>query len=340
MLALLIGALALTACQTGPDVDSQEGVLHVIARQAGTREALGAAGSASVELWFDREGGRYREVYRVDGQLAGEVLVTGNRRFEINVDGKATGRVGVDADDPILRKTPLLLIPGDLYQAGQGRLLGTERVQGKEALRVEIYLPLYSPPQRLTALLDAETLLALEEVYTREGETFATVVREYDVYETLPLSQVDAKLFEPVSRDQIQYTRREMNLEQAAAFEGFAIYFVGAEFNGLTIDSISRHESFAEYSAINGVWVTYWPAGKQHTGGDEAQVFVVTERATEADKVKWQSINREFPKVEVLRGNAEDGYRMEFFVGDVLVELAGRTEEEIQRMRESLTRLN
>ena len=37
--------------------------------------------------------------------------------------------------------------------------------------------------------------------------------------------------------------------------------------------------------------------------------------------------------MDVLRGNAEDRYSVQFFVVDILVTLKGRTKEEVEQMR-------
>jgi len=345
----------LTADDFWPD---KQGVLHFCAVPGDVPDW--PAGWCATELWFDPRNQRGRaESHDRDGTLESVTIVDGDYSAEYKRGDSIKIRRVLNGGDWYWRQW--------LMKDGQpvgfetwltrGRFETTEttldgvptlRIQapglgegGKQIATHTIYLDKES---HLPIRMETEPASDAPDYVKRETKTFA-----YRVVEWLPAQDVDRSLFTlPEDLPQVPRTEREweMTVQEARAFSGFDVYWVGEGFQGLTLSYLRDFSSLSRGEASRNFIFNYPPPGVPD--GTALQVTSVPIQTFQATGELWDQplFMPGAPGTEVTVAGTRgvlflaDIAQLRLRLGDTVIIINGQTKEQVLAAGDALAKLN
>jgi hypothetical protein len=238
-------------------------VLHFRAEQTVTGQQ-GQPQTANLEFWFDPTTFNARMNVR-DSQSEISTVCAGREVTTLNSARRQAETQIIappDAQGPILCPLAAEVLEHKIgMDVGALTPSGEENVDGVAAVRIENTAP--DGSGRVVLLLDKATgLLLRETVFQRNdagqmAEVGSTRVR-YNPLERIPRASVPAGTFSnTVESGWVHRKTRLLSEAEARAFPDLQIYWVGADFSGMGLQSITHEELNGPPGRLNTVTVSY-----------------------------------------------------------------------------------
>jgi hypothetical protein len=244
--------------QSAPPPLPLSGVLHFVANQ--TTQVPQQQGSQpqsrQIELWFDPGSGNSRLVVK-DGSGAQQVanVRSGRTLVQFLPEKRAQTTILLDErlPNPDLEWIERSMGLKAALDRGELQPLGEEAISGRPALRLQ-------PAETADVWLDRDTGLIMREIVRAPGASEEISNRQVTQLELLESSRVPADVFSTtVAADWQHTTSRILTPDDARAFRGFDIYWLGQEYRGLGLANLTRDEGSTPQGSFSGVSVTYAP---------------------------------------------------------------------------------
>jgi len=254
-------------------------------------------------------------------------------------------------DSPMLSGSNRILHYKDAIESGDLQILEQGTVQGQPAVRVELEFTTEGTAMKVSAWLGEETLLPLEEITFAivDGTPHELGTREY-VYETveyLDRTQLPSDFFVLSAPPAVARFHQEsyMSLAQAEAFDGFSTYWLGESFGGLPLRSLiftTSEGGFLELPLEEVFRVAYGKSFAEERAEPVGDVYVlqrpVSQAVTPAGEPAPVAIDN--PTLGLLDGALYEGRFLIVQVGDMMIQILARNDQELLEVAENLVPLN